>query len=290
MPAASTHVLFAEDLLETVPGLKERIERPNLYYIGAQGPDVLFFSRYSFLPGSLHYLGSRMHIRRTRELMMFLKRCAEEIPLLRSYYYGFAAHYALDSTAHSIIRWASQKEEECYGWSETEAHYRIEGDIDVWAFRRYGKDISDYDVHLKTKLNREETEALALLLKTVVSELYGEDHRLGEYREAVNGVSRITRQMKPGSELKYRTALLGEKLLHADHIVTGMMLMHKHDHGLFVFNEEGNEYEMPGRDGETDRRTFAEIYDDALEFGRRIILDLREEDIRYDFDGNTIRE
>lgn len=287
MPAASTHVLYAKELMERLPELGSRIDRPNLYCIGSQGPDVMFFSHYSFLPNSLHKLGSMMHTRKTKELLFYLKQYTERHPFLRSYYYGFLAHYALDSTAHPIIIHASQKEEELYGTSSTEAHYRNEGDIDTWAFRRAGKAISDYDVYKDTKLRREETEALAGMLKAVLLDVYGVDIKRKEIIEAIHGVSRITRQLRP-TETRYRIVYNAEKLMKWPHSISGMMLLHKHDHGLIVFNEDHEKYDVPGRPGEQDSRSFAEIYEDALNYGERIILDLKPEDIVYDFDGNLI--
>ncbi|MBQ1326002.1 MAG: hypothetical protein IIY52_08345, partial [Solobacterium sp.] len=73
MPSATTHALFAKELLERLPELRKSIDRPELFYIGTQGPDVMFFSRYSFLPGSLHWLGGKMHREKTKELLFFLK-------------------------------------------------------------------------------------------------------------------------------------------------------------------------------------------------------------------------
>ncbi|MBQ1445910.1 MAG: zinc dependent phospholipase C family protein [Solobacterium sp.] len=289
MPSATTHALFAKELLERLPELRKSIDRPELFYIGTQGPDVMFFSRYSFLPGSLHWLGGKMHREKTKELLFFLKDYTDKHPLLKSYYYGFIAHYALDSVSHPLIIWASQEEEERYGRSHNQVHYRNEGDIDLWALKHTGLTIHDYDVHRLTKLNKEEAEALADLLMAAASTVYGDTITRKDTLEAIDGVSRISRLIRPGSELRYRIVFYAEKLMKWPHNISGMMIMHKHDHGLIVFNEDHTEYNPPGRPGERDSRSFEEVYADALDFGERIILDLKPEHIHYDFDGNAIQ-
>ena len=289
MPSATTHILFARELLSRLPELKKAVDRPNLYCIGSQGPDVMFFSHYSFLPDSLHWLGGKMHLEKTAELLFFLKDYTDKHPLLKSYYYGFVAHYALDSTVHPLIIWASQQEEERYGRSHNQVHYRNEGDIDLWALKRAGLTIKDYDVHKATKLNKEETEALADLLIAAASTIYGDTITRKDTVEAIQAVSRISGQLRPDSELRYRLVFYTEKLMKWPHNISGMMIMHKHDHGLIVFNEDHTEYNPPGHPGERDSRSFAEVYEDALDFGEKIILDLKPEHIRYDFDGNAVQ-
>ena len=289
MPSATTHILYARELLSRLPELQKEIDHPELYYIGSQGPDVMFFSHYSFLPHSLHWLGSRMHTEKTAELLLFLKDYTEKHPMLKSYYYGFIAHYALDSTAHPLIIWASQREEDLYGRSHNQVHYRNEGDIDLWALKRAGLSVKDYDAHKATKLSKEETDALADMLVEAASIIYGDTITKKDAVEAIRGVSRISGLIRPDSELRYRIVFYAEKLMKWPHNISGMMVMHKHDHGLIVFNEGHTEYDPPGRPGERDSRSFAEVYEDALDFGEQIIMNLQPEHIHYDFDGNKIQ-
>ena len=55
MPAAATHVEFGKDILNALPAkLRNKITDMPMFFIGTQGPDILYFSHMSVMPGSLH--------------------------------------------------------------------------------------------------------------------------------------------------------------------------------------------------------------------------------------------
>ena len=103
MPAATTHVEFAKDVYRTMDeDLKLRVCNKQMFWLGSQGPDMLFFSKASVLPGSLHKYGNLMHDEKVPEFMEFFGHWIADDPDLVSYYMGFICHYALDSTAHPL--------------------------------------------------------------------------------------------------------------------------------------------------------------------------------------------
>ena len=57
MPAATTHVAFAKDVYRLNTDVQSKVENMPMYLLGSQGPDLLFFSRASILPGSLKKYG-----------------------------------------------------------------------------------------------------------------------------------------------------------------------------------------------------------------------------------------
>ena len=104
MPAATTHVEFAKDVLRSMDEEHaSMITNKGMFYLGSQGPDMLFFSRASLLPGSLKKYGDLMHDEKCDKFIEYFDKYSDNDSDLRSYFYGFLCHYALDSTAHPLI-------------------------------------------------------------------------------------------------------------------------------------------------------------------------------------------
>lgn len=109
MPNIWTHCMFGQSLAERAgfsADLEQR-ENGNLYRLGCQGPDLLFFHR--FLPwqrGSMTKLGSAMHERHCGPFLMTMADCSrttgERSPLFR-YALGFMTHHVLDRTMHPYV-------------------------------------------------------------------------------------------------------------------------------------------------------------------------------------------
>ena len=114
MPAATTHIEFAKDVLRTLDEEQRRkITNLHMFWLGSQGPDMLFFSKASILPGSLHKYGNLMHNAKVAKVMDFFEHWSADDPDLYSYYMGFLCHYALDSTAHPLIN-AVEVQQSCF--------------------------------------------------------------------------------------------------------------------------------------------------------------------------------
>ncbi|PHV70212.1 hypothetical protein CS063_12090 [Sporanaerobium hydrogeniformans] len=112
MPDIITHYLFG---LNTTQNLKHSPlhtiikEHPDLFFIGLQGPDFMY---YALQRQKLVYshIGLKMHTEKTGEFIIsalsHLKRyevTSKEFNELLSYMSGFLCHYILDSMAHPYI-------------------------------------------------------------------------------------------------------------------------------------------------------------------------------------------
>lgn len=107
MPSIYTHEAFGKAVLSQLPDQMRDIvyEYPNLYQIGLQGPDILFFY-HPFSKNRINATGINMH---SQSLLQWL------IPATRmiynkgkdspeySYFLGFILHYLLDSKCHPYI-------------------------------------------------------------------------------------------------------------------------------------------------------------------------------------------
>lgn len=132
MPTTYTHYKFAQEVRESLPEeLQEMTARhPDLYYMGAMGPDLLFYS----LP-SMHTfnVSSSTHRRTGKDWFRFvgerlLNSNMEERQLV--YLYGFLTHYAADRACHAYIN-------QCAAEGKG-SHYLIEAEWDRYYLVRDG--------------------------------------------------------------------------------------------------------------------------------------------------------
>lgn len=265
MPAATTHAEFAAKVYSLLKeDIRKRITSLPMYYLGSQGPDILFFSRYMFLPGSLGDYGSLMHKKKIRETIHFLDKNAVT-PSLRSYYYGFLTHYALDSTCHGLINAFSKMEHETTGIPESEAHFRMEGELDVWTMNQLGKTIRDYRVHDMLRISDQEARDLALLYHDLFEKVYGLNIDTKRFRQASIDCIRITAFLSPGY-FKYKLAGFIESIARMPHLITGMMWNDKEGAVPDLLNFDHGTWNWYGENSQS----YPELFDRALNLALKL--------------------
>ncbi len=120
MPDYLTHIILADEVLKRIESRRiyEGIDKKRpLYYLGAQGPDPLFF--YNFYKSKskepLMGHGSTMHKQRTGDFLLngferlqnvSYEKCWTNLAI---YLCGFICHFTLDRMAHPYVNWASDK-------------------------------------------------------------------------------------------------------------------------------------------------------------------------------------
>lgn len=114
MPNIWTHLIFGQEVLKRI-GEEKLIEQPhmrNLFNMGCQGPDFLFY--HNFLPWKkgavMNQLGSAMHSKHCGPVLMDLlesvagKRADKESPDEAVIYaVGFVLHHTLDRNVHPYV-------------------------------------------------------------------------------------------------------------------------------------------------------------------------------------------
>jgi hypothetical protein len=147
MPSQICHLIFAEDTLHEALGQEaEPIlrEHGNIFRFGAQGPDFFYHNQRTRPTGlkfgvNAHREGyGRLVTHMIRELRHLQAKGYEQLPLIKTYILGFAAHAFLDKAAHPFIDFFS-------GWveadrEETERYFRchifMERILDVLMLKR----------------------------------------------------------------------------------------------------------------------------------------------------------
>lgn len=100
MPTAITHRLLAERVFSALPTqIQEKISDASLYYLGAQGPDVLFCLR----PFGKDNLGKALHTEETYRFFRILLEESRRRQGVFSYACGYITHYCADVCFHPDI-------------------------------------------------------------------------------------------------------------------------------------------------------------------------------------------
>lgn len=190
MPAATCHDIFSKSVYRL---LKEerRKEIPfnALYALGAQGPDFLFFSLFSF--GNLKKQGALLHTEKIQETFQFLLSYQLLQPRLTPYVAGFICHYVLDAFSHPFIQ---AKELQI---NEKNAHFEIESEIDYWALSQQGLSLKDYAVHKHSHTNRLNKTLVAQMYSRLFQEVYGMKIKEGQLYSCLSDFELSLACLKP---------------------------------------------------------------------------------------------
>ena len=280
MPAATTHVEFAKDVLNIIDTpQKEKITNLQMFYLGSQGPDVLLFSRASLLPGSLVKMGSLMHNEKVPEVILFFEKYAGDDKDLVSYIQGYLCHYALDSYCHPLINAVAHYNHVHKGVHEGEYHVTSEADIDVWMLQQRGRDLKDYDVYTYLKVDSTSAKKLANMYHSMFIEVFDKIIPARKFEETIRTMSTFSKFLGPSKGL-YKFAYAAESLVRAPHAFSGMMLYDKND--FQVLNLEHKAYPLTFDPTKAISASFPELYGKAVTYCKRIM-----ESHNYDtFDAN----
>lgn len=110
MPAAYAHMVFGKKVISILPiATQESINRyPELFGIGLQGPDILFYYHPSDTQAYVLY-GHNIHKRPAADFFRYALDQLEKMKGLEkekatAYLMGFLCHFILDSNCHPIVR------------------------------------------------------------------------------------------------------------------------------------------------------------------------------------------
>ena len=268
---------MSEEQKKTIPNLP-------MYYLGSQGPDLFFFHRYMFLPNSLNKYGSMMHAQKVRETIAYLKNHTHS-PSLHSYFIGYLTHYALDCSCHPIINAYAKMESDLHGTNVSEAHFRIEGEIDGWILNQLGRSVRDYNVYNMLKISDTDVRELGSLYHGLFQTVYALNIPASAIESSCYDCMRITKQLRPGRR-KHMVARAVENIARMPHLITGMMLTDKENAKPVVLNPNHDLWFWYGE----SRKTFPELMDEARTFALKLIPDADPLLIKKNFNGVPLGE
>lgn len=131
MPASYSHYSFGQTVLEKLPqNIKDTIiPNKESYYIGLNGPDILFYYKPLF-KNEIKSYGHSLHSEKAYGFLEKSKRhiIKSQDKISLSYILGFVCHFVLDSTCHPFIAEAVEK--------NNVSHATIEAELDGALMRK----------------------------------------------------------------------------------------------------------------------------------------------------------
>lgn len=198
-----THILLADAVLERLESrriLEGVTQKRSLYYLGAQGPDPLFF--YRCIPasgkGPLQGLGRRMHREKTGAFLYEGFKRLQDISYdkawmdLAIYLSGFICHFTLDRLIHPYVYWAT--DQWIWGVDGTPrkvTHLQTEAALDVLYWREI-KGVSAYRVRTRefVDIGKHWPKGIATFLMDAFMKLYGIEADENELNKILSGFYR----------------------------------------------------------------------------------------------------
>lgn len=157
MPSMYAHYAFGGKVFKTLPkSLREIIKNhKELYLIGLQGPDILFYYR-PLGKNRVNSYGYGMHDKPASEFFApaaeYCKGCGKDEAMI-AYLLGFICHFALDSTCHGYIEKKIETDGVC--------HTQIEVEFDRYLMEAAGFDPLRYRTSKSIKASRENAQVIS---------------------------------------------------------------------------------------------------------------------------------
>ncbi|WP_430787863.1 zinc dependent phospholipase C family protein [Virgibacillus flavescens] len=108
MPNIWTHMLFCEEVVDTINNPTPFFQHEAYMKLGAQGPDPFFY--YNFWPWnkdeSVSAIGMALHTKKCGEFLLDLVISAANMDSkVKAYVFGFVTHHILDRNTHPYIHY-----------------------------------------------------------------------------------------------------------------------------------------------------------------------------------------
>lgn len=270
MPNIVTHTLFADDVSQLVD-LDVFLGRNQLFEIGANGPDFLFFHGISpwktpVLRHHVRKIGGALHKANIND---FYKSALNSIRREKNnqirddmivYTAGHLCHWALDSTMHPYIFYKTGFRTGRNMWM----HHRFESLMDAIMLKlKRGLTIEEYDVTRITKHKPFQARAIARIYVPAIKEIFQEDIRPYIIEEALqdwNDMQAVFRDVK-GKKIAAAQKL--EKPMGLSNLISGYMIPPEAEDNYDVLNLLHTPWKNPAT-GEISTETVLELYDKAV--------------------------
>lgn len=281
MPCMITHKIFAEKVLMNLSkkDIKELIERnAQLYYIGSNGPDILFY--HNAYPWQMHQsqhvskLGNQMH---AMGINAFYEKAFQIIhqqknvlikERMMAYLLGHLTHWSLDKSVHPYIFYWTGAHEKIH----MDYHHRIESDIDLKMLHRVkGMNVKEYQSYRICEYDDSMLQAIARLYVPIAKEIYHVELKVNDIRKALEQWKTLQKLFQDPSGNKQYLLQQMESLCHIPWRYSAYLLK-KEEEDIDVFNEEHREWCHPCDDQYKSTKSFFELFDDGLVLCEQVLL------------------
>lgn len=281
MPNIITHVLFARELAATVLDSKQNEilkGREQLYEIGSNGPDFLFFHGINpkrFKEKShMRSLGTYCHRRGVNDFYhqaLEVIRNEKEEDVRKDeivYMMGHLTHWALDSCAHPYIFWRTGSGTNESGFR----HHKMESLLDAIVLKvKAEKTIKDFKAYTICDVDIDDVRAIARIYVRAAQIVYGVDARPHEVLESLNDWFFIQKVLYDQKGKKLKTYRKLEGTIGKTGLVSAMVIPNEPEDPCDICNLLHKPWTHPCDNsiGYTD--SFFDLYDQGLQRAKKAI-------------------
>lgn len=290
MPNVITHGLMAQDVVGVLEESRvaDAIQSyPQLFLLGSNGPDYLFY--YRFLSSDLdathiRNIGSifhRSHVndfyRAGFEHLETLKN-QQEYDMFLSYFSGHLCHWALDTLGHPYIfhKTGLLKDETKYD------HYRFESMIDTLMVTMIKKDsLTNYPTYKFADLSDKERLVVAKGYQYITKEVLQDRVPIAKFVRALKEMYYYTRLLYDPRGLRIKPIQFIEKKLLKDYwFISSHMVSKNPDTQRDILNLNHSVWNHPSDETIVYTDSFVDLYNQSIVRGKDVLELLNAKDIK----------
>ncbi|MGM9912996.1 zinc dependent phospholipase C family protein [Floccifex sp.] len=267
MPNIITHTIFADEVLEN---LDWNLSSKQLYEIGSNGPDYLFFHGLNPTHLKAHSncrtLGSICHKSNVND---FYLSCLESIRKeqdldvrqdMIAYVCGHLCHWILDATVHPYVFYRTG---DCTGQSSW-WHHRFESVLDAIVLKvKREVTIKDYKAYEICDVSKELVRAIARIYVPIAKNVFDLDVKPHEIMESLQDWCAIEKILYDASGRKLKSLSSVELALGKENALSGLIVPNEPDDPFDTCNLLHNAWCHPCDDTKISTASFFDLYEQA---------------------------
>lgn len=270
MPNIITHTLFADEVLEILK-IDSLDERKQIFEIGSNGPDILFFHHMNpkdfYKKSRLPKLGSRLHSGNVNDFYSSAINSIwnEKDPEIKedmiAYTAGHLCHWALDSSAHPLIY---NRTGNCKGMS-VNAHHRFESILDSLMLKlKKNETIESFDITKKvTDSPLWMKRAIARVYIPALNSIFDDNLPAHVIAETLDDWNFMQKLFRDPHNKKIPAAQMVDKLIGRPNQLAGYAVPNIPEDNYDIMNLKHELWRNP-QTGQKSYESFLDLYDSAM--------------------------
>ncbi|MFC4559131.1 zinc dependent phospholipase C family protein [Virgibacillus kekensis] len=261
MPNIWTHMLFCEEVVDSIVNPNPFSQHEAYMNLGAQGPDPFFY--YNFWPWTkedpVNEVGSLLHTKNCGPFLLdLIEQAKDKNPDIRSYVFGFVTHHILDRKAHPYIHYRA-------GY-EGSNHQKLEVLIDTLMMEKY-QNLKTWKVPVYKEINvghSLDKEVAGLLHQTIKRHFPGVKYDSEAYIQ------------KSYKDMRLALKLLADPHGWKNRILSSLISSYSHqpiNEETDYLNHNHTTWHHPATN-EPSNKSFIDLYDEARQEGIEIMTEV----------------
>lgn len=282
MPNTLTHYLCGLEAIKSLENEKCKkliLKHQNVFNLGTQGPDILFY--HELWPWASRTvspnIGQTMHTAKVNEffrgfISYILKQSNYIKEILTVYFMGFLCHNCMDSIGHPyVFYWsgfkpASAKNENLYHYY----HRRFETNIDVLLCKiLLNKRVHEINHEKQLEISFIEQNIISDMYRSVIKSVYKIELQKKKIIKAIKDMLLVEKLAKDPSGIKRSLVGALDRMIFGFPLYSSIIFPSEINDGLDYLNLKNREWCMPYDNTIKSSQSFPDLFKEACERTRR---------------------